>query len=348
MVTLAALGGVLYAIAAVRGGGGQTHGSTREAPARSPGAPAPTASPTPSTKAGPLGGQDVFVSDEKGNRIIEVNVAKQILWTARAPQPDDIAPTPEGTLIVNSDAHDQVYEVDQRTGKIGWVYGRRDRPGSGPGSLSIPEDSFGLPGAVLISDPGNQRVIKVDKATKRIIWQHGHTGMAGVAPGYLYTINDAVPLRGGDVLISEAGPDFGTPRALEVTPDGRIAWEASPAAVHYLSDTMPLGGGRYVAADYHTPGRILVFDRRGRVVWSYGPAGGPGMLSHPSSVQRLSNGNYLVSDDANDRVVVIDPRSGRIVWQYGTTRTRGTGPDQLMGPTDAKAVGQLLPPYVGP
>jgi outer membrane protein assembly factor BamB len=288
------------------------------------------------------------VCDEKGDRILSVDEAKRVVWAARVPQPDDIAPTPRGTLIVNSDAHDQVYEVDRRTGRIGWVYGRRDRAGSGPSELSAPEDSFGLSGAVLISDPGNQRVVEVDRATKRIVWQYGHTGVAGEASGYLYTINDAVPLRGGDVLISEAGPDFGAPRVLEATRDGRIAWETRLAAVHYLSDVTPLGAGRYVAADYHTPGRILVFDRRGRVLWSYGPPSGPGMLSHPSSAQRLRNGNYLVSDDWNDRVVVIDPRSGRIVWQYGTMGTRGRGPDRLMGPTDAKAAAQLLPPYVGP
>ena len=228
VVAVAAAAGVVYGISAVRGGDGQTHRSTSGAAVRSPSVPAPPSSPTSPTTAGPLAGLNVFLCDEKGNRILEVNAAKQVLWTAHVPQPDDLAPTPEGTLIVNSDAHDQVYEVSQKTRTIVWVYGRLDRAGSGPGRLSIPEDSFGLPGAVLISDPGNQRVIKVDKATKQIVWQYGHTGVAGETPGYLYTINDAVPLRGGNVLISEAGPGFGTPRVLEVTPDGRIAWKTSP------------------------------------------------------------------------------------------------------------------------
>ena len=90
--------------------------------------------------------------------------------------------------------------------------------------------------------------------------------------------------------------------------------------MHYLSDVMPHGGGRCVAADYHTPEKIIVFDHPGQVRWSYGPAAsGSGNAQPPVPNPAAAHGNYLVSDDMNDRVVVIDPRSRRIVWQYGTT-----------------------------
>ncbi len=308
-------------------------------------------SPTKTTAVatGPLGGLNVYICDEKGNRVIEVNTAGQIIWTASVPAPDDVAPTPANTLIVNSDKHSQVFEVSEKTGKILWTYGRYNQPGSGPGQVNHPEDSFGMPnGHVAITDPGNQRVIQVDQSTGRVVWQYGHTGVPGTLPGYVATTNDAVPLAGGGVLITEAGHAAWNlpPTVLEVDKQGLVVWKVSLPQLRYASDAMPVGGGRYVVTNWVKPGSIDVFNRRGKITWSYGPRSGPGMLNHPSSAERLPNGNYLVSDDYNDRVVVIDPHTNRIVWQYGVTGVPGTEPGHLMGPTDAKAAGELLPPYV--
>ena len=67
------------------------------------------------------------------------------------------------------------------------------------------------------------------------------------------------------------------------------------------------------------------------------------MRSHAAT--GVSGGQTLVSDDQNNRVVGIDLALHRIVWQYGTMGVSGAGPDQWVGSTDAKAVGEPLPPY---
>jgi hypothetical protein len=298
--------------------------------------------------SGPLGGYRVYLCDEKGNRILEVNAAKKIVWEAKVPAPDDLAPTPRGNLVVNSDVHDQVYEVSGKTGKITWTYGQFNHPGGKQGQLRIPEDSFRVPGGrVSITDTGNFRAIQVSKASGRIVWQYGKR-VPGTLPGYLWTNNDAVPLKNGNVLLTESGVHKAgfLPTVLEVTPKGHTAWKVTLPFLGYASDAMPVGKNRYVIANWVKGGGIYVFNRQGKVLWSYGPKSGPGELNHPSSAELLPNGNYLVSDDYNDRVVVISPKTNSIVWQYGVKGVPGTGPNHLMGPTDAKAVGEPLPPYV--
>ena len=111
----------------------------------------------------------------------------------------------------------------------------------------------------------------------------------------------------------------------------------------YPSDANQVSAGRYIVADYSDPGQIVVFDRAGRVLWRFRPAG-PQQLNHPSLALPLPNGNILVNDDYNDRVIVIDPAAGRIVWQYGHDGVAGSGPGYLDNPdgVDMAPPGSLL------
>lgn len=299
-------------------------------------------SPTPFVGA-------IYIADEKGNRIIKVNAQKQILWTAHVPMPDDANPMPNGgPIIVNSDARQVVYAVSPTTGKILWTYGHWGQYGSQPGYLYIPEDSYGMPGnRVMITDPGNERAIMVNPTAGQVLWQYGHTGVESTHPGYLYWTNNAVPLQNGNVLITDGAAPGHRQQILEVNPAGHRVWHVTlPAVIRYPSDAMPVGPGLYALTDYANPAGLYVINQQGQIVWSYQVQRGPGALNHASSINRLPNGNFLVSDDKNFRIVVIDPALHKIVWQYGTTGVSGSGPNQLVGNTDAKAVGEPLPPYV--
>jgi hypothetical protein len=117
----------------------------------------------------------------------------------------------------------------------------------------------------------------------------------------------------------------------EIGPEGLLKW-AVKAPVSYPSDPQPLPRGRALLADYANPGHVLIIDRRGRVLWRYGPAQGYGRLDHPSLAMPLPNGDVAVNDDYRDRVVVIDPRTTRIVWQYGHTDIPGTATGYLNTP----------------
>ena len=102
----------------------------------------------------------------------------------------------------------------------------------------------------------------------------------------------------------------------EFTPTGHLVW-STHLPIAYPSDPQQLGPNRYLVADYTQPGGIYEFDRSGRILWSYHPPSGPGMLDHPSLAERLPNGLIATNDDYRDRVVVINPLTKRIVWQYG-------------------------------
>jgi hypothetical protein len=102
--------------------------------------------------------------------------------------------------------------------------------------------------------------------------------------------------------------------------------------ITYPSDPQQLGPDLYLVADYARPGGLYEFDRKGRILWSYHPGSGEGMLDHPSLAERLPNGLIAVNDDYRHRVVIINPATSAIVWQYGRTDLAGAGLDRLNTP----------------
>ena len=76
----------------------------------------------------------------------------------------------------------------------------------------------------------------------------------------------------------------------------------------------------------------MIVDRRGRVLWKYGPAAGAGELDHPSLATRIAPGLIAVNDDYRHRVVLISIRTKHIVWQYGHTDRPGRAPGYLNTP----------------
>ena len=74
---------------------------------------------------------------------------------------------------------------------------------------------------------------------------------------------------------------------------------------------------------------MVEFDRRGKILYRYDQASGPGKLNQPSLAELLPSGVIMANDDHNDRMVAIDPSTGALVWQYGITGKPGTGPGQL-------------------
>ena len=165
-------------------------------------------------------------------------------------------------------------------------------------------------------------------------------------PHTLGSPNGDTPLANGNILVSEVNGSY----IDEITPTGHLVW-STHLSIAYPSDPQQLGPNRYLVADYTRPGGIYEFNRSGRILWSYHPPSGPGMLDHPSLAERLPNGLIATNDDYRDRVVVINPLTKRIVWQYGHTDSPGTGPDMLKIPDgfDLLTHGGVTPthPYTG-
>ena len=280
----------------------------------------------------------MLIADRGNNRLLVVDAQKRVLWRYPGPGrpappggfyfPDDGFFTHGGKgIISNEEENERIVQLAFPSGKVTWSYGHPGVTGSSPGYLHEPDDAYLLKsGTVTVADAQNCRIL--------IISPQGHTrqiGQSGVCthnpPHALASPNGDTPLANGDILVSEVNGSY----IDEISPKGHLVW-STHLPIAYPSDPQQLGPNRYLVADYTRPGGIYEFNRSGRILWSYHPPSGPGMLDHPSLAEQLPNGLIATNDDYRDRVVLINPLTKRIVWQYGRTDSPGTGPDQLRIP----------------
>ncbi len=291
-----------------------------------------------SSSARPFPGR-LLIADRGNNRLLLVDPAKHVLWrypsrSRRAPPggfyfPDDAFFTHHGRgIISNQEQNETIVQLAFPSGKVTWRYGHPKIAGASAGYLHEPDDAYLLrDGTVTVADAQNCRLLWIGPS-RRVTSQVGNTGGCTHDPPHaLAGPNGDTPLPNGNFLVSETTGSW----IDELTRSGKIIWTVR-LPIAYPSDPQPLGGGRYLVADYSRPGGIYEFDREGRILWSYHPASGTGMLDHPSLAVRLPNGLIAANDDYRDRVVVIDPRTEHIVWQYGRTDRTGTGADRLNTP----------------
>ncbi len=315
-------------------------------PVRREGGPA---GPQPGEASGLPG--NILIADAGNNRLIEVTPDKRIVW--EFPRPGDLAPgqsfldpddafyTPGGrTIITNEEDNHTIALIDYATHRIVWQYGHPGHPGSAPGYLNTPDDAYQLPqGRIVVADIKNCRILVLDPPPAHHI--HRELGIAGrcrAEPGFFLYPNGDTPLPNGHLLVTE----IGTRSAAEVDPEtGQVLYRV-PLPVRYPSDTQMTRAGHYLVVDYSRPGKVVVVTRAGKVLWSYGPAQGPGRLDHPSLALELPDGDFLLNDDYNHRVIVLG-RGGRIRWQYGVTGVPGRAPGYLRLPDGV----DLKPPTFG-
>ena len=271
--------------------------------------------------------------------MILVDAAKHVLWT----YPSATAPAPAGgfyfpddaffvqhahEIISNEEENNTIVRIAFPSGVVTWSYGHPRTPGSSTGYLNQPDDAYLLRnGQVTVADAKNCRILFIG-ANGVPASQIGTLGRCVHDPprGVGYPNGDT-PLPNGDFLVSEIHGSWIT----EYTPAGTLVWTVQ-LPIAYPSDPRQLGPDLYLAADYSRPGGIVEFTREGKIVWSYRPTSGDGMLDHPSLADRLPNGLIGVNDDYRHRVVLLDPATSRIVWQYGQTDRGGTGANQVNTP----------------
>ena len=265
----------------------------------------------------------LLIADRGNDRILLVDPAHRIIW--RFPtrgdlrrglhlnfNDDSFVAAGGRTIVANEEQAHTVVSINVRTHRRIHLYGVPGVRGQTPGLLNTPDDAYPLPnGQVVVADAYNCRVVWILR--HRIVRQLGRAGVCAHDPPRTFgAVNGDTPLRDGGMLISEIPGHW----VDEIGPGGRLRWSIQ-APVRYPSDPQMLPGGRILLADYSRPGHVVIMNRRGRVLWRYGPASGWGALDHPSLALPLPGGRIAVNDDYRDRVVVIDLRTKRIVWQYG-------------------------------
>jgi outer membrane protein assembly factor BamB len=280
----------------------------------------------------------LLIADRGNNRILVVDPRGDVVW--RYPTTadeaagrllhfnDDTFVEPGGrALIANEEDDGAIVSIGIASHSLEVLFGQPGRLGGGPTLLNYPDDAYMLPdGTFTVADAYNCRILFI--RAHAIVRQLGASGACRHEPPHAFgAVNGDTPTPEGGFLVSEIPGHW----VDGIAANGSLQFAIQPP-VSYPSDPQPLPGGRILLADYASPGHVLVLDRRGNVLWRYGPAEGPGALNHPSLAMELPNGDVAVNDDYRDRVVVIDPRTNRIVWQYGHTDTPGTAPGYLNTP----------------
>jgi hypothetical protein len=280
----------------------------------------------------------LLIADRGNDRLLIVDARRHVRWVYPKPgvkpaypfrYDDDAFFTPgyRGVISSQEDQH-TIQVISLPRGKVVWHYGHPNVAGSTAGYLNRPDDAYmRANGTVSVADIRNQRVLFISRH-KKVVKQIGTTGVVGHDPPRLLGVpNGDTPLPGGGTLVTEIAGSW----VSAISAGGHLEWQVrTPAA--YPSDAQLISDGTILLADYVSPGKVMIIDRKGHIRWQYGPSSGPGMLDHPSLAIALPDGLIAVTDDYRDRVVLIDRKSRRIVWQYGHTDTPGTAPGYLNTP----------------
>lgn len=283
----------------------------------------------------------LLIADRGNNRLVAINAARTVKWqypsaTMPAPAggfyfPDDSFFFDHGTgIISNQEDNHTIVEIGYPSGKILWQYGHPMLPGSAPGFLNQPDDAYLLKsGVITVADASNNRILFISPQ-KTVVGQIGNGADAHVPGTSVAYPNGDTPLANGDVLVSEINGSW----ISEYSQSGKLAWSTQFPSVNYPSDPQQLGPDRYLMTDYnpHGDGRIIEFNREGKILWKYDAIAGEALLNRPSLAERLPSGMIMVNDDYNNRIIAIDPKTNSIVWQYGITGVQGTAPGMLSIP----------------
>ena len=280
---------------------------------------------------------DVLIADNLNNRLLIVDPQGRIRWQFPRPGdlargqtflvPDDAFFSPDGQHIIATEEDDSVISViNIATHRIIYRYGTPGCPGRG----AEPRVQPGRRDAAAGRRPADRRHQELpdpagQAARARPDADHRPGRLAAAAhnpPHRFGSPNGAFPMTNGDYLVTEINGDWVNAMSLS----GHVAWSANPPGVSYPSDTNEVYPGRYLTADYSSPGPGGGVHRGRAAALAFRRA------NHPSLALPLPNGDILVNDDYNHRVIVIDPVSNRIVWQYGHTGVAGSRPGYLSKP----------------
>jgi hypothetical protein len=201
---------------------------------------------------------DVLITDQANNRIIEVNLAKEIVWQYPGPNtndadqlngPNSAELLKNGHILIADQGNNRAIEVTRHDEIV--------KSFSAGGTVNTVAFASRLDdGHTLLTDAGNSRAVEVD-ANDNLVWQYVTDTDPNSVPAPMPT--RAVRLENGDTLISD---QFNN-RVIRVTLSGK--WVA-----HY---GLPLAGGGPIGNnagyDLHTSQKGLYSPYDAKVIGDY-------------------------------------------------------------------------------
>jgi hypothetical protein len=207
----------------------------------------------------------VLITDQGNNRIIEVNLDKQIVWqypggnTNDADQlnsPNSAELLKNGHILIADENNSRVIEVTRDDQTVATY--------TAGGTLGTVAFASRLDnGDTLMTDAGNSRAVEVD-ANDNVVWQYFTDTDPMSAPAPAPT--RAVRLGNGDTLISD---QFNN-RVIRVNPAGQIVADYG----------LPLAGGDNIGYDLHTTQKGLYAPYDAKVVGDYTGLTPPFVFKH--------------------------------------------------------------------
>ena len=298
-----------------------------------------------SNPAALLGG--IAIADEGNNRIVVVDPQGRVRWIF--PQKGDLKPgqtfkTPDDvffsadgkSIIATESEHQMVSIIDIATRKIVFEYGVAGHGSSKAGHLNNPDDALLLKdGRVLVADIKNCRILFINPKSKKTT-QLGVTGWCAHNPPKTFgSPNGIFPMKDGRYLVTEINGNWVDAMTLK----GKVSWSVHAPGILYPSDTNEVTSNVYLTVDFSSPGQIVEFNSKGKLLWKFKPTGSAA-LDHTSLAHALPNGNIISTDDANHRIIIVDRKTKKIIWQYGHKGKKGTAAGYLNNPDGL----DLLPP----
>jgi hypothetical protein len=163
-----------------------------------------------------LPNHNFLIVDQGNNRVIEVSVAKQVVWSygptsgpGALNNPNSAELLSNGHILIADENNNRVIEIT-RAGQIVWEYSA---------GLQFAAFASRLPnGDTLITDSGNARIVEVTP-DKQIVFQYFTNTEKGSNPNPLPT--NAVKLENGDISIAD---QFNN-RALVINDDKKVVFQ---------------------------------------------------------------------------------------------------------------------------
>ncbi len=258
-----------------------------------------------------LSNGNTLISDTSNNRILEVDIKGQIVFSSdewgfgtgklsdgsHLSYPNDAHLLDRfytGCYLITDRNNDRCIIAD-RNGTVKWSYNNGIKH---PHNCDMTDQ-----GNIIIADSDGKKVIEVS-LKKEIIWQYGD-GNESV----LNWPRDADRLADGNTLIA----DSRNSRILEVTPGKSVVW--SYKAEHFANfyDCDKLKNGNVLVSDQQHQS-VLEIDPAGNIVWQFRNYNNANTIN-----QRIRNGSFkLVGDNGLPESWILYSRfsegGGRLIW----------------------------------